>query len=54
MSATPLADTRVVDLSRHLPDPYAARILRDLGARVVKVEEPTIGDPPPALAPAKP
>jgi alpha-methylacyl-CoA racemase len=45
MSATPLADTQVVDLSRHLPGPYAARILRDLGARVIKVEEPTMGDP---------
>ena len=45
MSATPLSGIRVVDLSRHLPGPYAARILRDLGARVIKVEEPEIGDP---------
>ncbi len=45
MSVTPLADHLVVDLSRHLPGPYAARILRDLGARVIKVEEPTMGDP---------
>jgi crotonobetainyl-CoA:carnitine CoA-transferase CaiB-like acyl-CoA transferase len=45
MSAKPLADIRVVDLSRHLPGPFAARILRDLGARVIKVEEPTVGDP---------
>jgi crotonobetainyl-CoA:carnitine CoA-transferase CaiB-like acyl-CoA transferase len=45
VSATPLADHLVVDLSRHLPGPYAARILRDLGARVIKVEEPTMGDP---------
>lgn len=45
MSATPLSGHLVVDLSRHLPGPYAARILRDLGARVVKVEEPTMGDP---------
>jgi alpha-methylacyl-CoA racemase len=45
MSATPLADHLVVDLSRHLPGPYATRILRDLGARVIKVEEPTLGDP---------
>ena len=35
----------VVDLSRHLPGPYASRILADLGARVVKVEEPERGDP---------
>ena len=45
MSATPLADILVVDLSRHLPGPYAARILCDLGARVVKIEEPELGDP---------
>lgn len=35
----------VLDLSRHLPGPYASRILADLGARVVKVEEPERGDP---------
>src|SRR3989304_2544957 len=35
----------VVDLSRHLPGPLAARLLRDLGARVVKIEEPELGDP---------
>jgi len=35
----------VVDLSRHLPGPLAARLLADLGARVVKVEEPRLGDP---------
>ena len=45
MSSTPLAGHLVADLSRHLPGPYAARILRDLGARVIKVEEPTLGDP---------
>lgn len=45
MSATPLAGLLVVDLSRHLPGPLAARILRDLGTRVLKVEEPRLGDP---------
>jgi len=35
----------VVDLSRHLPGPLAAHLLADLGARVVKVEEPALGDP---------
>jgi crotonobetainyl-CoA:carnitine CoA-transferase CaiB-like acyl-CoA transferase len=35
----------VVDLSRHLPGPLAAHLLADLGARVVKIEEPALGDP---------
>jgi alpha-methylacyl-CoA racemase len=43
--ASPLAGFLVVDLSRHLPGPLTARLLADLGARVVKVEEPTLGDP---------
>ena len=45
MSAAPLRGSLVVDLSRLLPGPFAARILADLGARVVKIEEPELGDP---------
>ena len=40
-----LSGTLVLDLSRHLPGPLAGRLLADLGARVVKVEEPSQGDP---------
>lgn len=43
--ASPLAGMVVVDLSRHLPGPLAGRLLADLGARVIKVEEPSAGDP---------
>lgn len=43
--AAPLAGTVVVDSSRHLPGPLAGRLLADLGARVIKVEEPSQGDP---------
>jgi alpha-methylacyl-CoA racemase len=43
--AAPLAGTVVVDASRHLPGPLAGRLLADLGARVIKVEEPAQGDP---------
>jgi len=35
----------VVDLSRHLPGPLASHLLADLGARVIKIEEPALGDP---------
>ncbi|MEM7482517.1 MAG: CoA transferase [Acidobacteriota bacterium] len=45
MTASPLRDLRVVDLSRLLPGPLTSRLLADLGARVLKVEEPRLGDP---------
>ncbi|MEM1418393.1 MAG: CaiB/BaiF CoA-transferase family protein [Myxococcota bacterium] len=40
----PLAGLRVLDLSRLLPGPFATMILADLGAEVVKVEDPRGGD----------
>jgi crotonobetainyl-CoA:carnitine CoA-transferase CaiB-like acyl-CoA transferase len=43
-SALPLRDLLVVDLSRALAGPHAAMMLGDLGARVVKVENPLAGD----------
>ena len=39
-----LAGMKVLDLSQYLPGPFAAQILADLGAEVVKVEPPA-GDP---------
>ena len=43
--STPLQGLLVVDLSRHLPGPFAARMLANLGASVIKIEEPELGDP---------
>lgn len=39
-----LAGVRVVDLSRLLPGPFASMLLADLGADVIKIEDPNGGD----------
>ena len=41
----PLQRTTVLDVSRMLPGAITARMLADLGARVIKVEAPRVGDP---------
>jgi len=40
----PLAGVRILDLTRLLPGPVATLHLADLGAEVIKIEDPQIGD----------
>jgi alpha-methylacyl-CoA racemase len=55
--AGPLADAlrgiRVLDLSRLLPGPFLTMVLADMGADVVKIEDPRVGDYMRAFPPAK-
>ncbi len=39
-----LSGLKVVDLSRLLPGPFCSMLMADLGADVIKVEDPEIGD----------
>jgi len=42
--SAPLAGIRILDLSRLLPGGAATRLLADLGAEIIKVERPEVGD----------
>jgi crotonobetainyl-CoA:carnitine CoA-transferase CaiB-like acyl-CoA transferase len=57
MAAGPLAEAlqgiRVLDTSRLLPGPFLTMILADMGADVVKVEDPRVGDYLRAYPPVK-
>jgi crotonobetainyl-CoA:carnitine CoA-transferase CaiB-like acyl-CoA transferase len=44
MNPGPLAGLLVVDLTRALAGPHAGMMLGDLGARIIKVEQPDVGD----------
>ena len=48
-----LAGIRVLDLTRILAGPYATMILGDLGAEIIKIERPDIGDEARGFGPFK-
>ncbi len=50
-SGRPLTGTRVIAIERMLAAPYATQILADLGAEVIKIEQPGRGDETRAVAP---
>jgi len=51
MLAGPLKGIKVLDLSRTLAGPFCTMILGDLGAEVIKVEQPGVGDETRGYAP---
>ncbi|MBS1567758.1 MAG: CoA transferase, partial [Bacteroidetes bacterium] len=50
MSTLPLQGLTVLEFSRYLSGPSAGLRLADLGARVIKIEDPREGDPSRRLA----
>ena len=50
-ASPPLAGVTVLDLSRVLAGPYATMLMAELGARIIKVEQPGTGDDSRAYGP---
>ena len=44
MSCSILNGIRVVDLARYIAGPFCGMLLADMGAEVIKVEKPEIGE----------
>ena len=50
-TALPLRGIRILDLTRYLSGPYATLLLAEMGAEVIKVEAPELGDDTRHIAP---
>jgi crotonobetainyl-CoA:carnitine CoA-transferase CaiB-like acyl-CoA transferase len=50
----PLHGIRVVEMGTHVAGPFAGQMLGDFGAEVIKIEEPTAGDPMRDWGPVRP
>ena len=46
-----LGGVKILDISEGIAAPFCTKLLSDLGAEVVKIEKPTIGDRSRALGP---
>jgi crotonobetainyl-CoA:carnitine CoA-transferase CaiB-like acyl-CoA transferase len=44
-ASSPLAGCRVLEIARFITGPFAGQLLADLGADVIKIEDPQAGDP---------
>ena len=51
MSNAPLEGLRILSLAEQFPGPYATMLLSDIGAEVIMVERPGMGDPARQFAP---
>ena len=45
MSNAPLSGLKILSLAEQFPGPYATMLLSDMGAEVIMIERPGLGDP---------